>query len=105
VPKALGSLAGIPVDNAALRLVTEALLAGALALTLRHAWRTGRWLVAAGWGTFALLVTTAWLLPWYVIWLLPIAAITGDRRLRVATLVLCAFVIGMRVPLWLGWTS
>jgi alpha-1,6-mannosyltransferase len=105
VPKALGSLAGLPVDNAALRLVTEALLAGALALTLWHAWRTGRWLVAAGWGTFALLVTTAWLLPWYVIWLLPIAAITGDRRLRVATLVLCAFVIGMRVPLWLGWAS
>lgn len=104
VPKALGSLVGISRGNPALRLATQALLAGAIALTLRHAHRTGRWLVAAGWGTFALLVTTAWLLPWYVIWLLPIAAITGDRRLRFATLALSAFVIGMRVPLWLGWS-
>ena len=52
----------------------------------------------------ALLVTTTWLLPWYVIWALPLAAISGDRKLRLATFALTAFVIGMRVPLWLGWT-
>ena len=59
-------------------------------------------LVAAGWGTFALLVTTSWLLPWYVVWLLPIASMTGDRKLRLATLAMSAFVIGMRLPLWLA---
>ena len=101
VPKALGSLAGIPVGDPGLRLAGQLLFAGALGFTLWRARRTGDWLTWAGWGTLALLVTTAWLLPWYVIWLLPIAAMTGNRGLRVASLALCAFVIGMRVPLWL----
>ncbi len=48
------------------------------------------WRVAAGWSTIALLVSTAWLLPWYAIWLLPLAAVSGDRRLRAATLVCSA---------------
>ncbi len=48
----------------------------------------GGWIAPAGWATLALLVTTAWLLPWYVVWLLPLAALGGDRRLELATLVL-----------------
>ena len=47
-------------------------------------WRTARgadWRVAAGWSTLALLLSTAWLLPWYAIWPLPLAAVCGDRRL------------------------
>ena len=50
-------------------------------------WRTARgadWRVAAGWATVALLVSTAWLLPWYAVWPLPLAAVCGDRRLRLA---------------------
>jgi hypothetical protein len=84
------------------RLASQLLLGAVFAGTLWRAHRRGDWLVAAGWGTFALLVTTAWLLPWYVIWLLPFAAMTGDRKLRIATFALSAFVIGMRLPLWLG---
>jgi hypothetical protein len=102
VPKALGSLAGVPVTDGWVRLASPTLLALALGLTLWHAHRTREWLVAAGWGTVALLVTTVWLLPWYVVWLLPIAALSGDRKLRVATFALSAFVIGMRVPIWLA---
>jgi hypothetical protein len=49
---------------------------------------------------FALLVTSAWLLPWYVAWLLPLAAIAGDRRLRVAALALAAYIVVTRVTLW-----
>jgi hypothetical protein len=104
VPKALGSLVGVPVTDHWIGLASRTLLASALALTLWRAYRTGNWLVAAGWGTFALLVATAWLLPWYVVWLLPIAAISGDRKLRIATFALSAFVIGMRVPIWLTWS-
>jgi alpha-1,6-mannosyltransferase len=102
VPKALGSITGVPVSSHWVRLSCQALLGAAVLLTLWRAYRRGNWLVMAGWGTFALLVTTTWLLPWYVIWLLPIAAMTGDRKLRIATLALSVFVIGMRVPLWLA---
>jgi hypothetical protein len=65
-------------------------------------WRTARgadWRVAAGWTTLALLVSTAWLLPWYAIWALPLAAIGGDRRLRAATLVFCAYAILIHLAL------
>ena len=65
-------------------------------------WRTARgadWRVAAGWTTLALLLSTAWLLPWYAIWLLPLAAVGGDRRLRAATLVFCAYAVLIHLPL------
>ena len=38
-----------------------------------------------------------------LVWLLPIAAISGDRKLAAATFALSAFVIGMRVPIWLAY--
>jgi Glycosyltransferase family 87 len=64
-------------------------------------WRTARganWRVAAGWSMLALLLSTAWLLPWYAIWLLPLAAV-GDRRLRAATLLFCAYAVLIHLPL------
>jgi hypothetical protein len=70
-----------------------------LALTL---WRTARgadWRTMAGWATLALLLSTAWLLPWYAIWALPLAALADSRRLRVATLVFCAYAILIHLPL------
>ncbi len=66
---------------------------------LVRAWRGADWITAAGWTTFALLVTTTWLWPWYIVWLLPLAALADDRRLRVATLLLAAFLFATRVPL------
>jgi alpha-1,6-mannosyltransferase len=75
----------------------------AFALVLAYAlWRTARgadWRVAAGWSMLVLLLCTAWLLPWYAIWPLPLAAVSGDRRLRAATLVLCAYAILIHLPL------
>jgi hypothetical protein len=58
------------------------------------------WLHAAGWATAILLVTTAWLLPWYLVWLLPLAALADDRRLQAAALAIGAFVVYTRVDLW-----
>jgi alpha-1,6-mannosyltransferase len=75
----------------------------AFALVLTYSlWRTARgadWRVAAGWSTLALLLSTAWLLPWYAIWPLPLAAVGGNRRLRAATLVVCAYAILIHLPL------
>jgi alpha-1,6-mannosyltransferase len=76
--------------------------AGFLAVLAGALWRTARgadWRVAGGWATLALLLSTAWLLPWYGIWLLPLAAVGGDRRLRAATLLFCAYAVLIHLPL------
>jgi hypothetical protein len=76
--------------------------AGFLIVLVYALWRTARgaeWRAAAGWATLALLLSTAWLLPWYAIWPLPLAAVSGDRRLRAAALVLCAYAVLIHLPL------
>ncbi len=83
-------------------------LAGFVAVLLYSLWRTLRgadWRLAAGWSTLALLLSTAWLLPWYAIWPLPLAAVSGDRRLRTATLVFCAYALLIHLPLANGLLS
>ena len=65
-------------------------------------WRTARgadWRAWAGWSTLALLLSTSWLLPWYALWLLPLAAVCPDRRLRAATLVFCAWAVLIHLQL------
>jgi len=77
-------------------------VAGFLSVLAWTLWRTARgwdWRVAAGWATLALLASTAWLLPWYAIWMLPLAAVSGDRRLRAATLLVCAYAVLIHLPL------
>jgi hypothetical protein len=89
-------LAGLPGWWRDLYLVG---FAAVLALTL---WRTARgadWRTMAGWATLALLLSTAWLLPWYAIWALPLAALGDSRRLRAATLAVCAYAILIHLPL------
>lgn len=54
---------------------------------------------AAAWATIAVLVASAWLVPWYILWLLPLAALTTDRRLHAATLALSAWMLVIAVPL------
>jgi hypothetical protein len=83
-------------------------VAGFLVVLAVALWRTARgadWRVAAGWATLALLLSTAWLLPWYAIWLLPLAAVSGNRRLRAATLLFCAYAILIHLPLANGLLS
>jgi hypothetical protein len=57
--------------------------------------RRGRidWLTGAGWAFVAMLITTAYLLPWYSTWCLPFAALTRDRRLRWAGIILSAIAL------------
>ncbi len=57
-----------------------------------------RSLVASGWASVALLVTLSWVLPWYVLWVLPLAALSGSRRLRTAALVLGVYLIVAWAP-------
>jgi hypothetical protein len=83
-------------------------IAGFVVVLAYALWRTQRgadWRIAAGWTTLALLLSTAWLLPWYAIWPLPLAAVSGDRRLRAATLVLCTYALLIHLPLANGLLS
>ncbi|HKP90187.1 MAG TPA: glycosyltransferase 87 family protein [Thermoleophilaceae bacterium] len=101
IPNQAGELLGLGGLTAGIRALAALALLATLAVTVRRTWRGGDWVAAAGWATFALLVTSAWLLPWYVTWLLPLAALSGDRRLRTASLCLTAYVVGTRLAIWL----
>jgi alpha-1,6-mannosyltransferase len=74
-----------------------------LVVLLRRSLRAGhssvRWIADAGWATLALLVASAWLVPWYSIWVVPLAALSGSRALMAATIALCAYMLVIAVPL------
>jgi alpha-1,6-mannosyltransferase len=60
---------------------------------LRRVWRGELdWIAGAGWATVVLLITASSLLPWYVAWLIPLAAIGGDRRLWLTAIVMTGVI-------------
>lgn len=77
-----------------LRLATVALIV-TIALLVR---RRGDWLTHAGWATVALIASLAWLMPWYVIWVLPLAALGTSVRLRRTAVALTVFVVLTFMP-------
>lgn len=97
VPSTLARLAGVGV--APVRLALELAYVALLVVLLVRTARGGDWVRAAGWAAFGLLLATSWLMPWYVLWVLPFAAVAGDGPLSVAVLALCAFQLASRVPL------
>jgi hypothetical protein len=96
-----GGASGTIVDYT--RTVFGVLLVVALALLLRTAWRRradiAGWIAPAGWATLALLVASAWLVPWYAIWLMPLAALAEDRRLLAGSIAFCGYMMVIAVPL------
>jgi alpha-1,6-mannosyltransferase len=72
---------------------------GVLLWLLVRTWRGADPIRMAGWATLAILVASAWLVPWYVLWLLPLAALADDRRLVWATVALCAWMLPIAIPL------
>jgi alpha-1,6-mannosyltransferase len=78
-----------PIDH---DLLKAALVLIALHLMWR-AWRGYDWVAASGWTLLAISVTSTWLLAWYILWPLPLAVVTRDRRLLVATLAVQALFL------------
>jgi hypothetical protein len=66
--------------------------------TLWRTWRGADPIRMAAWATVAILVATAWLVPWYLLWLLPLAALAADRRLTLAAVALSGWVLAIGVP-------
>jgi hypothetical protein len=97
VPILASRLTGLDPDlTRAIALAAFGLL---VAYLLVWTYRGGDWLRAAAWATTAMLLATAWLLPWYLIWALPLAALSRDRALQLLLLVLTAYQLGARIPL------
>lgn len=97
VPITFARLTGF--DAAPVRAAFAALYALSLAYLLIRTWQGADWLRMAAWATFGLLMATAWLLPWYLIWLVPLAALSRDRPLQLLTLALTAYQLPARMPL------
>jgi hypothetical protein len=95
VPQILGLAIGIGGG------APELLKAAGVAFVLTVAYlvrRRGNWLSDAGWATVALLASLAWLMPWYVIWVLPLAAFGTSLRLRRTAIAFSLFLILTFVP-------
>jgi alpha-1,6-mannosyltransferase len=97
IPSTFSRLSGL--DPSAVRTAALALYAGLFIYLLIRTWRGHDWLRNAAWASLALLLATAWLLPWYLILALPLVALSRDRPLQLLTIGLTAFQLFARVPL------
>ena len=97
IPITVARLTGLDPD--ATRLLALVLFLTLLLELLLWTWRGFDWVRAAGWTALGLLLATAWLLPWYLVWPLPLAAISRDRPLQLLVLALTAYQLGARIPL------
>jgi hypothetical protein len=98
VPNLIGLALGQGGETDWLHTLLSATLIVAVALCCAQAWRRRSALTAAGWSSVALLVTLSWVLPWYVFWVLPMAALSSSTRLRRTALVLGAYLIVAWAP-------
>ena len=78
-----------------LSLVLAVWVLGACAL----AWRKRDSLTAAGWASVGLFLTLSWVLPWYVLWVLPLAALSRSRALRATAIGFGIFFMLVWAPL------
>jgi hypothetical protein len=97
IPVTFARLTGI--DEGAARVVALGLYGVAVVWLLVRTWRGADWIRASAWAGFGLLLATSWLLPWYLLWPLPLAAVARDRLLAVLLLALTAYQLGARIPL------
>jgi hypothetical protein len=99
IPNLIGLALGAGGESEALRYLMSGALIASVALCCWLAWKRRDAITASGWASVALLVTLSWVLPWYVLWVLPLAALSTSRRLRTAALVIGVYMIVVWVPI------
>jgi hypothetical protein len=97
IPTTFARITGL--NQTAVRAAALVLYATLFIYLLFRTWRGADWLRCAAWASLALLLATAWLLPWYLIWTLPLVALSRDRPLQLLTLALTAYQLPARLPL------
>lgn len=99
LPNLLGLALGLGGETELLRALLALALVAAVILCCALAWRRREFVTPSGWASIALLVTLAWVLPWYILWALPLVALSSSRRLRVATVAFSVYLILAWVPI------
>jgi alpha-1,6-mannosyltransferase len=89
VPNVVGLVLGSGGTPTLLRVIDVAVVLSIIWLL----WRRGDWLSRAGWATLGLLMSLAWLMPWYAIWVVPLAALGSSVRLRRVALAFTLFIV------------
>jgi Glycosyltransferase family 87 len=90
IPNVVGLALGVGGGTPFLLHVANVALVAVVLLLLR---RQRDWISGAGWGTLALISSLAWLVPWYIIWALPLAALGTSVRLRRAAIAFTVFLV------------
>ncbi|HEY5192728.1 MAG TPA: hypothetical protein VIJ39_02505 [Solirubrobacteraceae bacterium] len=99
LPNLFGLALGQGGESTTLRVLLSGVLVVVVAACSLLAWRRRESITAAGWASVALLVTLSWVLPWYVLWVLPLAALSSSRRLRTTALLVGVYMIIAWAPL------
>jgi Glycosyltransferase family 87 len=96
IPGFISTRLGLGAIGHVAGFVLGVIFIGVFAWLLRRVWRGEMdWIDGAGWATLAMLITASSLLPWYVAWLLPFAALSTDHRLWRASIVMTGVVQGI----------
>jgi hypothetical protein len=94
----LGLLLGFGGATAGMQVISPVVLLAVIAYLLWRTWRGADWMDMAGWAVFTLLLSLSWVVPWYVMWLLPLAALSAKRSLKRATLAMTAVLFVTSLP-------
>ncbi|HEY2439759.1 MAG TPA: glycosyltransferase family 87 protein [Solirubrobacteraceae bacterium] len=82
-------------------LLLKICIVGVVLVVAHQYFRNRDWIAGAGWATLALIASLSWLMPWYVVWLLPLAALVRGPRLRRVSIALTVYLILS----FMNWTS
>ena len=98
LPGLLSTRLGMPLVGHVVGYVLATAFVIVCAWLVRRVWRGQMdWINGAGWATAAMLAAASSLLPWYVAWLLPFAALATDRRLFKTALIFTCVVQGVEL--------
>jgi hypothetical protein len=96
IPGFISSKMGLPTVGHIAGFVLAGVFAVTFCWLLRRVWRGQLdWIAGAAWAMLAMLVASSSLLPWYVAWLLPLAALGRDRRLATTAIVFTGVIQGI----------
>jgi alpha-1,6-mannosyltransferase len=94
IPGFISSRVGLGTVGHITGIVLAVACVAAICWLVRRVWRRELdWIDGAAWATVAMLITASSLLPWYMAWLMPLAALGSDRRLWRISIVLTGLVL------------